>query len=99
MKDPTNRYFALDLIELRTKLEESEAALDLCAYAFERYRHMVDYPDHRNRQFEEPMEAAMKHPAMQAAEERRKKKFWDFMKRTAKEVESWPAWKRGALYR
>jgi hypothetical protein len=87
--------WAEEVLELRKKVEELEAGLDLCVRAFHQYRQSHDEYRVSERQFAEPMRKAFKHPALMAAEERRKEEYWQRLERVAKRVESWPAWMKG----
>jgi hypothetical protein len=89
--------WAEEIIDLRKKVEELEAGLDLCAEVFNQWQHSHEWYEPREQQFVRPMKKALEHPALQAAEKRRKDQYWRHLEKAAKEVDSWPAWKRGEV--
>jgi hypothetical protein len=76
--------------------EEAEA-LDIVAELIDQMGHTGAMDDVRR--WEQTRRWYLKlveHPAYKAAEERRRKRYWDHLDRVARRVESWPAWMKGS---
>lgn len=82
--------------QLQLFVSEADEALDIVAELIHQLGH-IGCTEHiyQMEQTKRHYLPLMEHPAFKAAEERRRQRYWKIIERAAKEVDSWPDWKKG----